>query len=56
MRNVYVLMFTRESGRFPQIVCVADRYERASMEMHKYTAAEQAEMTIVPRHLLEDGE
>lgn len=45
-----------ESGVTPQIVCIADRFQRAAMEMASHPAAEQAHMTIESHTLLEDGD
>lgn len=59
MRDVYVLTFRDGTGYNlggSQIVCIADDFDRASAEMARFTADQQARMKVENHDLLEEGD
>jgi hypothetical protein len=56
MKDIYVLITRPDCGMVRRIYAIADDHDRASMEMTKYTAAEQHFMHVENHDLLEEGD
>jgi len=59
MKDVYVLV--ERNARLVRmgacrIICIADDFERCSLEMSKYSAERQESMAVENYDLLEDGD
>jgi hypothetical protein len=50
VKDVYLLRYRGE------VLCIADDFDRVSMQMSSYPAIHQSEMTIENHNLLEEGD